>query len=494
MSSARISKGTGFVQTRLSDGVLILVFCAKEVCGVVVVKRIDHDAGARAEIRALKGALLAEIPASSFLEAKLVGPAGMVSRLKTACSEFGISIRSEFETDAGNQKIFCQPGNGRVLIEQAATAKPAPSAPTPVPVSPVATRKTKVLIVDDSKTMLKVLTKILSKDPNIEVIGTVQDPLDLEHVLKEKKPDVMTLDMYMPHLDGCQVLERFLPIYKIPTLLITSISRREAPEILRALELGAIDYIPKPGMDQMQAAGDLIIEKVLSVSGAKINLSNRKPRRIRTQACNPEVLKSTLIAFGSSTGGTEALKEVLLGLPAEIPPILCVQHIPPVFSAAFAERLNQLCPFEVREAKDLDEVREGLVLIAPGGFHMALEPHRGSSTGFRVRILDQEPVNRHKPSVDVLFDSVASHLGGSAIGVILTGMGADGAKGMLNMHKAGARTIAQDEKTCAVFGMPREAIRLGGVTEIRPLDGISEKIEEWLNETPCLSQANQIKF
>ena len=246
---------------------------------------------------------------------------------------------------------------------------------------------------------------------------------------------------------------------------------------MEALENGAIDYIQKPSYEALDQTAPLIIEKIKIASQVKLKRRNPEvtvARRLDAKAFDFH----TVIAMGSSTGGTEALKEILIRLPESIPPIVIVQHIPAVFSLAFAKRMNELCPFEVKEAEDGDEVISNRVLIAPGGRQMKLDAKTGN---LKVTINDGAPVNRHKPSVDVLFDSAAEILGGNALGVILTGMGTDGARGMLKMKNAGARTVAQDEASCVVFGMPREAIRMGGAMEVKPLLEIPELLVRWLS-------------
>jgi two-component system chemotaxis response regulator CheB len=340
--------------------------------------------------------------------------------------------------------------------------------------------KKKVLIVDDSKTITRLLTNLLSKDPGLQVVAEINHPKDIEAAIQQYKPDVMTLDIHMPMMDGCAVLEKLLPKYPIPTVMISSISMEEGPAVLRALELGAVDYIQKPSFSELALVESTMIEKVKNAANSRVQRRKtyltRRPSHVQAETAS---LASTLIAIGSSTGGTEALAELLTQLPSNIPPILIVQHIPPVFSKAFANRLNELCPFEVVEAADGDEVKCGRVLIAPGGKHMILSSR---SNGFQVKIIDTPPVNRHKPSVDVLFDSVCDQLGRNSIGVILTGMGSDGAKGLLKLKQAGARTIAQDEKSCVVFGMPKEAIRLGGACEITALSDIPSQLIRWLKK------------
>lgn len=331
--------------------------------------------------------------------------------------------------------------------------------------------KIKVMVVDDSSTIRNLLQKIFSSDPHIEVVATVENPLDVCDLIKKHKPDVITLDIHMPHMDGLTLLNKYLPNYPIPTVMISSISMEEGPMVLSALESGAVDYIQKPTMEQLKIIAPLMIEKVKTARYAKVNF--KKKKSVSTlKNMNQFNDKETIIAIGSSTGGTEALREVFSGLPNEIPPIVVVQHIPPVFSKAFADRLNTLFQFKVKEAEDGDTLVANQVLIAPGGKQMKIVK---SGTHFCVQINDDAPVNRHKPSVDYMFHSLAQ-LQVPVLSVILTGMGADGAKGMKALKEKGALTIAQDEETSVVFGMPKEAIKQGCVDTVAPLDQIAQSM------------------
>jgi len=340
-------------------------------------------------------------------------------------------------------------------------------------------KKKKVLIVDDSKTIRDMLERLFRLDNELIVIGKATNPVEAWDVINRERPDVITLDIHMPEMDGISFLEKLLPQYKIPVVMITSISQEESDHVFRALELGAVDYIQKPSFSELSSLGPVICEKVRQAATSKV-LHNQKKLSPVTRSISGQGLdQSTIVAIGSSTGGTEALKHVLTQLPKGIPSIVIVQHIPPVFSAAFANRLNQLCPFEVKEAQSGDLLIPDQVLIAPGAKQLSVVPN---GNGYCVKITDAPPVNRHKPSVDVLFDSVAKHIGKRAIGIILTGMGADGAKGLLKMREAGARTAAQDEKSCVVFGMPKEAIKLGAAQEIRPLEEMATLLCAWLDK------------
>ena len=337
-------------------------------------------------------------------------------------------------------------------------------------------KKIKVLVVDDSATIRALLTKILSSDSQFEVVAQAEKPSQVEALIKQHKPDVITMDIHMPEMDGVQLLKKIHPLYKIPTVMISSMSKEDGPQVLQALEIGAVDYIQKPQAGEMFEASQVIRERLKIAAKAKV-FSQTKPIKKLTGAQITSINEG-LILMGASTGGTEALRIVLESMPAQIPPILIVQHIPPVFSSAFAQRLNSICPFEVKEAVNGDEVKPNQVLIAPGGHQMAV---KRVGDKLIVQINNDAPVNRHKPSVDYMFRTVNELNIENIIAVILTGMGSDGARELKRLRDRGARTIAQDEATSVVFGMPREAISMGGAEFVSPLDQVAEKIVRLLN-------------
>lgn len=343
-------------------------------------------------------------------------------------------------------------------------------------------RKIRVAIVDDSSTVRTLLEKIFAADPSLEIVGSFGDPLEAERVIPELDPDVVTLDIHMPGLDGVALLKKLMPRRNVPCIMISSLNLEEGSLVLEALEAGAVDYIHKPSMKELPVLAPLIVEKVHAAASAQV----KKPVVARARSSSSTVARIApsggwtdrhLVCLGSSTGGTEALKQLFMDLPAQIPAILVVQHIPAVFSKAFADRMNSFCPFEVKEAEDGDEVKPDRVLIAPGGFQMELDNRGGR---WVVRVFDGEPVNRHKPSVDVLFRSVVKRFRGKVAAALLTGMGADGAAGLLELRGTGARTIAQDEETSVVYGMPREAVKRGAAEEILPLGRIGGRLMELL--------------
>jgi two-component system chemotaxis response regulator CheB len=337
--------------------------------------------------------------------------------------------------------------------------------------------KTKVLIVDDSALMRQILTEILSQDPDLEVVGSAADPYIAREKIIRLAPDVITLDVEMPRMDGLTFLEKLMRARPTPVIMISSLTERGCETTMRALELGAIDFVTKPKFDvntgTLQMAQE-IIDKVKGAARAKVRPVHRLPTAATPKVSAPSASMSfhathKVVAIGASTGGTEAIREVLEQMPADAPGIVMVQHMPEKFTTSFAQRLDSLSKIHVREARDGDLVLPGHALLAPGNFHMEVVR---SGAEYRVRVFAGDPVNRHRPSVDVLFASCAHQLGRNVVGVILTGMGADGAREMASMRRAGAHTIAQDEGSCVVFGMPKEAIALGGASEVLPLDRI----------------------
>lgn len=364
------------------------------------------------------------------------------------------------------------PASPSISASASLSTKSSAVTSAPTIVAPVVQAKKKVLIVDDSKTIRQLLVKILSEDPGLQVVAEAEGPLEVEKLIEKHRPDVITLDIHMPDMDGVTLLKKIQPKYKIPTVMISSISKEEGRQVLDALEAGAIDYIQKPSMNDLREVASQIRDRIKTAAHAKIRSRKTVTRKSTTSLA---VDKNSLIVIGSSTGGTEAVRDVLQCLPNEIPPILIVQHIPPVFSAAFANRLNDLFPFEVKEAANGDEVLPNRVLIAPGGKQMGVKALKDKLV---IVINDDAPVNRHKPSVDYMYQSVAQLGSKKVVAAILTGMGADGAREMKKLRDMGIKTIAQDKDSCVVFGMPQAAIQQGAVDHILPLDQIGHKLME----------------
>jgi len=349
--------------------------------------------------------------------------------------------------------------------------------------------KIKVLIVDDSALVRQMLTEILSSDCAIEVVGTATDPIVAREKIKKLNPDVLTLDVEMPKMDGVSFLSNLMRLRPMPVVMVSSLTASGADITLQALELGAIDFVTKPKLDVANGLteyADEIIEKVKIASKARVRPLERTPMdrdvapklsadAILNKKIRPKHFKTTdkLIAIGASTGGTEAIKEVLMRLPADSPGVVIAQHIPEAFSLPFSNRMNGVSAMTVVQAEDGQQILPGHVYIAPGAFHLLVER---DGARFVCRLNDGPPVNRHKPSVDVLFRSVAQNAGSNAIGVILTGMGDDGANGLKEMKDQGAATIAQDEKSSVVWGMPGEAVKKGGVDEVISLLHVPKKL------------------
>jgi len=341
-------------------------------------------------------------------------------------------------------------------------------------------KRIKVLVVDDSAIIRNFLTKELSKDPEIEVVGSASDPYIARDKIVKLKPDVLTLDIEMPRMDGLTFLKKLMKFYPMPVIMVSAYTEEGCETTLNALEIGAVDVMLKP-TDLQSGLADMsiqLIDKVKAAGHVKMHVKTASMQQSTVRPAAPlnhGLVRSSdkIIAMGASTGGTQALAEVLMHMPVNSPGILIVQHMPEKFTATFARRLNELCAIEVREARDGDVVQSGLALVAPGSDHLTL---RRTGTRYSAEVRQGPLVCRHRPSVEELFNSVAKNAGDKAIGVIMTGMGRDGAEGLLNMRQAGARTIAQDEASCVVFGMPKEAIKLGGAEKIVPLHKIPETI------------------
>lgn len=341
-------------------------------------------------------------------------------------------------------------------------------------------RKVRVLIVDDSALVRQILTNGLSMDPGIEVVGTATDPYAARDKIVELKPDVLTLDVEMPRMDGVEFLRRLMPQYPIPVVMVSSLTQKGKQITLESLEAGAVDFVSKPTTNMAQGLTAMMAELRTKIKIASTaNVSHWKSQRPAAQAAPVQggraLAESThkVVAIGASTGGTEAIRKVVSAFPSTMPGVVIVQHMPAGFTKLFADRLNQLCAMEVKEAATGDRVLPGRILIAPGGRHMKVVRSGGL---YQVVCEPGETVSGHCPSVDVLMHSVAEQVGANALGVMLTGMGADGAAGMLAMRRAGARTMAQDQATSVVFGMPKVAFERGGAEKLLPLDRIPAEV------------------
>ncbi len=352
--------------------------------------------------------------------------------------------------------------------------------------------KTRVVVVDDSALVRGLLAEIINRQPDMECVGAAADPLVAREMIRNLNPDVITLDVEMPRMDGLDFLSRLMRLRPMPVVMVSTLTERGAEVTLRALELGALDFVAKPKIgvaDGLQQLAQDITDKVRTASRATIRRVTTPPPaagvpHAPATASVGRLSTEKLIFIGASTGGTEATKEVLMGLPPDCPAVVITQHMPPGFTKSYAARLAGLCRIRVKEASDGERILPGHGYIAPGGLHLTVER---SGANYIARVQDGEPINRHKPSVEALFKSAARVVGPNALGIMLTGMGADGAKAMRELRDAGSYNLVQDEATCVVFGMPREAIAAGAAHEVLPLQRIAPALLERLRSTAGLS-------
>jgi two-component system chemotaxis response regulator CheB len=356
--------------------------------------------------------------------------------------------------------------------------------------------KTRVVVVDDSALVRSLLTEIINRQPDMVCVGAAADPLVAREMIRETNPDVITLDVEMPRMDGIDFLSKLMRLRPMPVVMVSTLTERGAEVTMRALELGAVDFVAKPKIgiaDGLRLLAEDITDKVRIASKAHIRKHHvaapaapGAPAAARPAPVSSIGRLSTekIIFIGASTGGTEATKEVLVNLPPDSPAVVITQHMPPGFTRSYAARLDGLCRISVKEAQDGERILPGHAYIAPGGLHLSVER---SGANYIARVQDGEPVNRHKPSVEVLFKSAARVVGPNAVGIMLTGMGADGARAMKELRDAGSYNYVQDEASCVVFGMPREAINAGAAHEVLPLTQIAPKLIERLRSTSGLS-------
>ncbi|MDM4764594.1 chemotaxis response regulator protein-glutamate methylesterase [Pelomonas sp. SE-A7] len=356
--------------------------------------------------------------------------------------------------------------------------------------------KTTVVVVDDSALVRSILTEIINRQPDMQCIGAASDPLVAREMIRNLNPDVITLDVEMPRMDGLDFLSRLMRLRPMPVVMVSTLTERGAEVTLKALELGALDFVAKPKIgvaDGIRQLADEITEKIRIAAKAHVRRHVAPPAAApgAPAAAKPITVASIgrlstekIIFIGASTGGTEATKDVLVNLPADCPAVVITQHMPPGFTKSYAARLDGLCKIRVKEAVDGERILPGHGYIAPGGLHLSVER---SGANYIARVQDGEPVNRHKPSVETLFLSAARVVGPNALGIMLTGMGADGARAMKVMKDAGSYNFCQDEQSCVVFGMPREAIAAGAADEVLPLNQIAPRLIERLRSTAGMS-------
>jgi two-component system chemotaxis response regulator CheB len=354
------------------------------------------------------------------------------------------------------------------------------------------TKKTSVVVVDDSALVRSLLTEIINRQRDMVCVGAASDPLVAREMIRELNPDVITLDVEMPRMDGLEFLSRLMRLRPMPVLMVSTLTEKGAEVTLRALELGAVDFVAKPRIGVTTGLNELasdIVEKIRIAasarvgrhqSGASSSASSAPPNAPVISAPLPRLSTEKVICIGASTGGTEAIREVLMPMPADAPAIVITQHMPPGFTTSFAARLDSLCRIRVAEARHGDRILPGHAYLAPGGHHLRIDR---SGSNYVAVVEDTEPVNRHRPSVEVLFRSAARVLGPNALGVMLTGMGGDGAQAMREMKDAGSYNLVQDEASCVVFGMPRMAIQCGAAHEVLPLTQIAPALLERLSST-----------
>jgi two-component system, chemotaxis family, protein-glutamate methylesterase/glutaminase len=354
--------------------------------------------------------------------------------------------------------------------------------------------KTKVVVVDDSALVRGLLAEIINRQPDMTCVGAASDPLVAREMIRNLNPDVITLDIEMPRMDGIDFLSRLMRLRPMPVVMVSTLTERGADVTLRALELGAVDFVAKPKIgiaDGLRQLGDDITDKIRTAARATVRRLSTPPPGTGGASASPgsptptvaslgRLSTEKIVFIGASTGGTEATREVLVRLPPDSPAVMITQHMPPGFTRSYAARLDSLCRIRVAEASDGERVLPGHAYIAPGGLHLSVER---SGANYIARVRDGEPVNRHKPSVEVLFQSAARVVGPNAVGVMLTGMGADGARAMKELRDAGSYNYVQDEASCVVFGMPREAIAHGAAHEVLPVTQIAPKLIERLRST-----------
>jgi two-component system chemotaxis response regulator CheB len=350
--------------------------------------------------------------------------------------------------------------------------------------------KTKVVVVDDSALVRGLLAEIINRQPDMICIGAAADPLVAREMIRDLNPDVITLDIEMPRMDGIDFLSRLMRLRPMPVVMVSTLTERGADVTMRALELGAVDFVAKPKIgvaDGLRQLGDDITDKIRTAAKASVRRLQPAPAGAAAAPAATTLGRLStekIIFIGASTGGTEATREVLVRLPADSPAVMITQHMPPGFTRSYAARLDSLCRIRVAEAVDGARVLPGHAYIAPGGLHLSVER---SGANYVARVRDGDPVNRHKPSVEVLFQSAARAVGPNALGVMLTGMGADGARAMKELRDAGSYNIVQDEASCVVFGMPREAIAHGAANEVLPVTQIAARLIERLRSTAGMS-------
>jgi two-component system, chemotaxis family, protein-glutamate methylesterase/glutaminase len=475
--TVKLIKSGQFYMSSSDDVFKVRLGAGFYICGFDRAQRIAfcYWSAQKVSIASFANLLLEQFPAIKFEHSqfaiKIVADQSDGYELERTFQNLNVKNIKLINRQNVGSEIYFYAKDGRLRAERVLVKTVVPSEPV--------TLKTKirVLCIDDSPTIHRLLGHIFDSAQDIEVVGTVLDPLLTEEAIIKHKPDILTVDIHMEGLNGVELLKKILPKYPIPSLLVTSLSINDGPLVIDGLQSGAVDHIQKPTVENIDQFAEEIIEKVRAAASSRVRIPSKGNKTRRFEGARLD--SRGLIAIGASTGGTEALASLLVELPSQIPPIFVVQHIPEQFSKAFASRLNDMCAFDVMEARDGLRVQTGCVYIAPGGKHMKIRKnHLGQLS---IEVSDGDPVNRHKPSVDVLFRSLVGIAPeGKAMALLLTGMGSDGAQGLLDLKQSGVLTIAQDAESCVVYGMPKVAKELDAATEILPLGEMARAIVSYL--------------
>lgn len=450
------------------DAIVCLFHTRKNTGAAVMIPEAILNQDSLLLEQTLKKLVMLTAAHSDNLKAKVVGSATVLRKIIEVLTEQKIFISFARELSVNEMEAYFFTDSGRLRLPRNLSGPPVHSPE----ISPSNRKKTRVLIVDDSKVIREMLRRMIEEDGSFEVVGVADRPSVVAEMIERLMPDVITLDIEMPEMSGVELLKDIMPRYAIPTVMISAIGVEEGTLVIQALELGAVDYIQKPEFSQIPALAPLIREKIRIASTiTPRKAKDHEPRSLTISS--PIIDQRMVIAIGASTGGTAAIKDLLSYFPENIPPVVIAQHIPASFSTAFAKRLDKLLPFHVKEAEQGDLLKSGRVLVAPGGMQMQVINHHGE---LKVALHEAEATELHKPSVDILFHSVARAAGSNAIGILLTGMGRDGAEGLLAMRKDGAHTFAQDRDHCIVFGMPKAAIEIGAAEYVQSLDHIPKTV------------------
>ncbi len=464
---------------KVQGNILVCLYHEQKKAGgaLLISSNLEDIAKLKELVETLRAGLDADT--ADFI-AKLVGPSPLIQKLKNILVEQNIYVASSCPQDSNALDVYFYSDTGRLRVGESANQELKAIAPQlelvkTKEIAPQAQEKIRVLVVDDSLTIRKILEKVLSEDHGFKIVGSVENPIKAHEFLKTNTVDVITLDIHMPEMDGITYLETLKGKKHAPIVMISSVNKEDAVKALRCFELGAVGYIEKPN-NFSQDSADTIRTMVKTAASSITRSLDQNKFSAGPIFYEPHARYTDLILIGASTGGTQAITALMESFPENSPPVLIVQHIPPVFSAAFADRLNQTTKLKVKEVENGDIVKKGHAYVAAGGTQMRMAI---KGTDLVLEVTDDPPVNRHKPSVDYMFESArALPKSYRLVATLLTGMGADGARGLKELKDKGVYTVAEAEETCVVFGMPREAIKLGGATDVAPLYKIASKLFE----------------